>query len=220
MRVVLPSIDYMIAKPTIRRDGDRIDAELCLGTTQGERTLSLVQFLVMCAGLPIAIPDFQMMRFDDGFEIVGSIAGFAFCIVWVAVGLFASTRFLYAPYPILISFTPNELAYDSGRPGLNYLCETYGEYPSPIIAGVFQRRRKWSVRRTDISATKNPARITDTGIVVSGRDQNNEFTIRLPASTRDTFLAAIESWIMAEPRNAPESAVGRLLPSEITPPTG
>lgn len=197
-----------LSTTTIRKEGDCHIVKISLGSVSEERSLSFVQFVVMCVGLIIVVPDFQLMRFQTGLELVFSITLFVFCLCWIAIGMFASSRCLVAPCPILLSFGPNEILYDSGRAALSYLCRAFEDQLGPIYWRAFERRMFSKINRNEVRKNQESVTVIDGRIRIQGIVQTFDLGLGIPLPLQSTVQNAIRAWIKAQPNDAPKSAVG------------
>ena len=205
---------------TIRKEDECRIVEISLGSVSEERSLSIVQFLVMCVGMIIVVPDLQMMQFQTGLELAFSIAQLVFCLCWIAIGLFASSRCLLAPYPITLSFGPNEISYDSGRAGLSYLCRTFEDQMGPIYWRAFERRKFWKISRNAVRKSQESVIVIDGRVQILGTEQTFDLGLGIPVSLQPMVQNAVRAWIKAEPRDAPKSAIGCFEMERLPSPTG
>lgn len=192
----------------IRKEGECRIVEISLGSVSDERSLSLVQFVVMCLGMILVLPDFQLIRFQSGIELVFSIVQIVFCLCWIAIGLFASSRFLVAPYPILLSFGPNEFSYDSGKAGLSYLRQTFEDQMGPVYWRAFERRKFWKISRSSVCKSQESVTVIDSRIRIQGTEETFDLGMGIPVPLQPTVQNAIRAWIKAEPNDAPKLAAG------------
>jgi hypothetical protein len=174
----------------------------------------------MCVGLFIVVPNFQLMRFQTGLELVFSIVQLMFCLCWIAIGLFASSRCVLAPYPISLSFGPNEILYDSGKAGLSYLCRTFEDQMGLIYWRAFERRKFWKISRNAVRKSPESVTLNEGRVRIQGTEQTFDLGLGIPVPLQSAVQNAIRTWIKAEPNDAPKSAVGCFEMERYPSPTG
>ncbi|TWU46183.1 hypothetical protein Poly51_49070 [Rubripirellula tenax] len=181
--------------------------EVALGSASEERALAVVQFAVMCVGLILVLPDIHLARFPhDWFGSAELAARFAFAGLWIAIGIFASSRVIFPPVPISLHFTPHQIGYDSGRPGLLYLCNTYGERLHPVWSRALQKRIRWDLHRRDLDVSNVLLTASHGMLHLQSRSGLLGFGLCIPDQVHDSLCEAIQAWAKAEPSNAPEHA--------------
>ncbi len=207
-------------KSTIREDGECFIVEIPLGSVIEERSLAIIHFVVMCVGLLIVTPDVQLMRFQTGFDLAFTIAQSVIFVCWIGVGLFACSRFLYAPYPVVLTFSPNAISYDSGKAGLSYLCRIYEEQVGPLYRRAFERRKIWRLYRAAIHNHQISVTLTADRMQINDIDRTLDLGFGIPEPLQKMVRNAILAWVKAEPNDAPKSAVGCFEMERFSPPTG
>ncbi|GAA5504567.1 hypothetical protein [Novipirellula caenicola] len=190
---------------SIASDDSVTSIEVALGSAAEEREIAVVQFAVMCVGLVMVLPDIHLARFPhDGFASAELVFRFAFAGLWIAIGIFASSRIFFPPIPISLHFTPHQIRYDSGRPGLQYLCNTYGERLHPVWSRLIQKRIRWQLHRDDLDASGFHFTQSDGVLHLQTRSGPLGFGSCMPKQIHVSLYEAIQAWVKAEPVNAPK----------------
>ncbi len=191
-------------EPETRVDGHTVVIEIPIGLPSEDRDFGLIQFGVMIVALVFLLPDFRMFRFGlDAALVIRS----GFAIMWTAIGVFVSSRaFLFPPKPVLITFGPDFLIYDSGRAGLHYLGNNFENNLSRFYRTALQRRKTWELARSETQDAQCKVVTNGLRTIVRCGDRTYDLGIGIPESLQYAVRDAIRAWMSAAPSDAPAIA--------------